>query len=241
MLLRELVSWAERAGFAVAVVPVAEAALLTDFRRLGFDDAGPLPVFTAPTRPGALRRALAGAFLPGARRVEGLEVVPEPLPAPEVRALSERLAPAFDLAPASGLAPAPVESPGNPAEAPDPTAGVVLRREGRPLAFAHWRTGPGGEAAVTDWIAPPDEPDLVAALASGTRRAAGAGGAPGVRFSTPHRGLGIGLRLARFVTRPSASRVLVRRTGGRDPRVPSTLAWRLTAPTRIEPAPDGAP
>ena len=221
-----MVAWAERAGFAVAVIPVAEAALLTDFRRLGFDDAGPLPAFAAPTRPGALRRALAAAFLPGARRVEGLQVAREPLPAPEVQALSERLASAFDLAVATAA----------PAEGPDPTAGVVLRREGRPLAFAHWVSGPGAEAAVTDWIAPPDEPDLVAALASETRRAAGDRGAAGVRFSTPHRGLGIGLRLARFVSRPSAARVLVRRAGGRDPRVPSTLGWRLTAPTRIETA-----
>lgn len=230
-----MVAWAERAGFAVAVIPVAEAALLTDFRRLGFDDAGPLPVFAAPTRPGGLRRALAAVFLPGARRPEGLEVVREPLPAPEIRDLSERLAPAFDLTPA----PAPAEPAAAPAEAPDPPAGVVLRREGRPLAFAHWSSAPRGEAAVTDWIAPPDEPDLVAALASETRRAAGARGGSGVRFSTPHRGLGIGLRLARFVTRPSAARVLVRRTGGRDPRVPSTLGWRLTAPTRIEPARKG--
>lgn len=235
MLLRELVAWAERAGFAVAVIPVAEAALLTDFRRLGFDDAGPLPVFAAPTRPGGLRRALAAAFLPGARRPEGLEVVREPLPAPEIRDLSERLAPAFDLTPA----PAPAEPAAAPAEAPGPPAGVVLRREGRPLAFAHWSSAPRGEAAVNDWIAPPDEPDLVAALASETRRAAGARGGSGVRFSTPHRGLGIGLRLARFVTRPSAARVLVRRTGGRDPRVPSTLGWRLTAPTRIETARKG--
>ena len=212
----------------MAVIPVAEAALLTDFRRLGFDDAGPLPAFAAPTRPGALRRALAAAFLPGARRMEGLQVVREPLPAPEVRDLSERLAPAFDLAVAP---PAP---PAAPAEAPEPTGGVVLRREGRPLAFAHWTSGPGAEAAVTDWIAPPDEPDLVAALASEARSAAGERGAPGVRFATPHRGLGIGLRLARFVSRPSAARVLVRRAGGRDPRVPSTLGWRLTAPTRIE-------
>lgn len=210
---------------------MAEAALLTDFRRLGFDDAGPLPAFAAPTRPGALRRALAAAFLPGARRMEGLQVAREPLPAPEVQALSERLASAFDLAPAVV-----------PDEAPDPAAGVVLRREGRPLAFAHWPPEPGAEATVTDWIAPPDEPDLVAALASETRRAAGergaAGGrgAAGVRFSTPHRGLGIGLRLARFVSRPSAARILVRRAGGRDPRVPSTLGWGLTAPTRIETA-----
>lgn len=209
---------------------MAEAALLTDFRRLGFDDAGPLPAFAAPTRPGPLRRALAAAFLPGARRLEGLEVVREPLPASEVRALSERLAPAFNLAVA------PAEPPAAPMAAPDPTAGVVLRREGLPLAFTHWSPEPGAEAAVTDWIAPPDEPDLVAALASETRRAAGDRGAAGVRFSTPHRDLGIGLRLARFVSRPSAARVLVRRAGGRDPRVPSTLGWRLTAPTRIEPA-----
>lgn len=212
----------------MAVIPVAEAALLTDFRRLGFDDAGPLPAFAAPTRPGPLRRALAAALLPGARRVQGLEVVREPLPAPQVHALSERLAPAFDLSPASA------EPPAAPTEAPDPTAGVVLRREGVPLAFAHWTSGPGAEAAVTDWIAPPGEPDLVAALASETHRAAGDRGAPGVRFSTPHRDLGIGLRLARFVSRPSAARVLVRRAGGRDSRVPSTLGWRLTAPTRIE-------
>lgn len=220
-----MVAWAEDAGFAVAVIPVAEAALLTDFRRLGFDDAGPLPSFAAPTRPGLLRRALAAAILPRARRPDGIEVVREPLPASEVHSLTERLAPAFDLAPA-----APVETTGVDADAP---AGVVLRRDDLPLAFAHWKVTPPGEALVTDWAAPPDDPALVAALAAETLLAAAGQGAAAVRFATPHRALGIGLRLARFVSRSSAARILVRRAGSRDPRVPSTVGWLLTAPTRI--------
>lgn len=222
-----MVAWAEDAGFAVAVIPVAEAALLTDFRRLGFDDAGPLPSFAAPTRPGLLRRALAAAILPRARRPEGIEVVRQPLAAPEVAVLTERLAPAFELSLASA---APVETKGVDGDTP---AGVVLRRDDLPLAFAHWKSWPPGEALVADWAAPPDDPALVAALASETLLAAAGKGATAVRFATPHRALGIGLRLARFVSRSSAARILVRRAGSRDPRVPSTLGWLLTAPTRI--------
>lgn len=222
-----MVAWAESAGFAVAVIPVAEAVLLTDFRRLGFDDAGPLPSFAAPTRPGLLRRALAAAILPRARRPDAIEVVREPLPASEVRGLTKRLAPAFDLA----LAPvAPVETGDSTGAAP---AGLVLCRDDLPLAFAHWKSSPPGEALVTDWAAPPDDPALVAALAAETLLAAAGQGATAVRFATPHRALGIGLRLARFVSRSSAARILVRRAGSRDPRVPSTLGWLLTAPAWI--------
>ena len=192
-----------------------------DFRALGFDDAGPLPRYSARVRPGLLRRLLTTLLLPGPRAPSGVEVVAKALPEAAERALRERLAPEFGALPF--------------AAADLPESGLHLTRNGGPVATCRFRppTAAGAELAVVSWIAPPEEPDLTALLARGALTAAGRVGAAGASFETTHRGLGKGLLLARFLPRRSRARVLVRTAGERGGAVPSTDDWHLTAPTVI--------
>lgn len=223
--LAAVLAWADGSALAVAALPVAAPALLADFRSLGFDDAGILPSFAAPTRPGALRRALAAALLPSAPAAPEVEVVPEVLPAAARAEVRSHLAPSFEV-----LAEERADSGA-------PLTGVWLRRRGQPVAFAVWRTPPSAAAApvrVEDWLAPPTEPAVTAALARASLAAAG--NAPELVFSTPHRRLGLYLRLARFLPRTGDSRLLVRSPGARAARTPDPAGWHLASAARIEPA-----
>lgn len=227
--LSAVLAWADGSALSVAALPVSEPGLLADFRSLGFDDAGILPAFAAPTRPGALRRALA-AILPAAPPAPGVEIVSEVLPVSAREAVRAGLAASFDaLADES-------------ADSEAPLSGAWLRRDGHPVAYACWRTpAPGTPVRVEDWLAPPAEPAVTAALARAALAAAASGNAPELVFSTPHRRLGLHLRLARFLPRTGASRLLVRFPGARPERTPDPAGWHLTSATRIEPArPAGA-
>lgn len=198
--------------------------LLADFRSLGFDDAGALPSFAAPARPGALRRALA-ALLPAAPAAPEVEVVPEVLPSAARAEVRSRLAASFEAL-ADGAA-----------DSGTPRSGVWLRRAGRPAAYARWRTPPPGTPVrVDDWLAPPTEPPVTAALARAALARAAAANAPELVFSTPHHRLGLHLRLARFLPRTGGSRLLVRLPGARQERTPDPAGWHLTSETQVEPA-----
>ncbi len=198
----------------MVVLPGNAGDLFAALRALGFDDAGPLPRYFAPARPGLLRRTLTAALLPAPRLPESLSAVPEALPAREERALRERLAPRFG----AFVEPAPESSPG-----------VHLRRDGEAVASCRFAPGAGGAVEAREWIAPPDEPDLAAALALAALDRAGTG----VTFETTHAVLGRGLLLARFLPRPARARILVRQGGDRDLFAPRTTDWHLTAPARI--------
>ena len=195
------------------------SALIPDLRALGFDDAGPLPRYSSPVRPGWLRRGLPALLLPRARPVADVTVVPEALPRPEEESLRERLAPDFGAV--AGL----------PAGVPLPAAGVHLVRAGRPVASCRFEPAAEGALAVPWWIAPPGEPDLTALLAGEMLRAAGP--AASVWFETPHRLLARGLLLARFLPRRSRARVLVRQHGDRDLPAPSIADWHLSTATVV--------
>jgi len=198
--------------------------LLADFRSLGFDDAGILPSFAAPTRPGPLRRALA-ALLPSAPAAPEVEIVREVLPAAARAEVRSRLAASFEVLADGG------------ADSAAPLSGVWLRRAGAPVAYACWRTPPPEAAMslpVEDWLAPPAEPAVTAALARASLAAAG--NARELVFSTPHRRLGLHLRLARFLPRTGDSRLLVRFPGARAARTPDPAGWHLPSQARIEPA-----
>lgn len=223
--LAAVLAWADGSALTVAALPVAAPALLADFRSLGFDDAGILPSFAAPTRPGALRRALAAALLPSAPAAPEVEVVPEVLSAAARAEVRSGLARSFEV-----LAEERADSGA-------PLTGVWLRRRGQPVAFAVWRTPPSAAATpvrVEDWLAPPTEPAVTAALARASLAAAG--NAPELVFSTPHRRLGLHLRLARFLPRTGDSRLLVRSPGARAARTPDPAGWHLASAARIEPA-----
>ena len=210
----------------MAALPVAAPDLLADFRSLGFDDAGILPSFAAPTRPGPLRRAFA-ALLPAAPAAPEVEVVPEVLPAAARADLRSRLAASFEVLADGG------------ADTAAPRSGVWLRRAGAPAAYATWPTPPSEATTplrVEDWLAPPSDPAVTAALARAALAAAAAGNARQLVFSTPHRQLGLHLRLARFLPRTGASRLLVRFSGSRTGRTPDPAGWHLTSEARIEPA-----
>ena len=191
--------------------------LIPDLRALGFDDAGPLPRYSSPVRPGWLRRNVPGLLLPRARTLKDVTVVPEALPDPEEERLWEQLAP--DFAAVAGF----------PAEVPLPAAGVHLVRGGEPVASCRFEPPAGGALTAPYWVAPPGEPDLTALLAASVLTAAGP--ASSVWFETPHRLLARGLLLARFLPRRSRARVLVRQHGDRDLSAPSTADWHLTSPT----------
>ena len=225
--LAAVLAWADSSALAVAALPVAAPALLADFRSLGFDDAGILPSFAAPTRPGALRRALAAALLPSAPAAPEVEVVPEVLPAAARAEVRSGLGPSFEALADGG------------ADSGAPLSGVWLRRGGQPVAYAVWRTPPSAAAApvrVEDWLAPPTESAVTAALARATLAEAAAANAPELVFSTPHRRLGLHLRLARFLPRTGDSRLLVRSPGARAARTPDPAGWHLASAARIEPA-----
>ncbi len=196
------------------------SALIPDLRALGFDDAGPLPRYSSPVRPGWLRRSVPALLLPRAHTLTDVTVVPEALPDPEEASLRERLAP--DFAAVAGF----------PADGPLPAAGVHLVRGGRPVASCRFEPKAEGALAVPCWIAPPREPDLTALLAGETLRAAGS--AASVWFETPHRLLARGLFLARFLPRRSRARVLVRQHGDRDLPAPSIADWHLSTATVVQ-------
>ena len=227
--LARLSTWARASELSAAVLEDRAGQLYADVRALGFDDAGPLPRYAAPARPGPVRRALTAILLPGPRVLPGVEAVPEALPEATEHALHERLAPEF------GALAFPSEDL--------PESGVHLVRSGAPVASCRYRVAGAGGAAgdldVTHWIAPPGEPDLVALLALETRKAAGRAGATAAVFETTHRGLARGLLLARFLPRRSRARVLVRQSGDREVSAPSTADWHLTARTAAGECVDG--
>ncbi len=228
--LLRLSRWARAAGNAVVVLPVVEADLYADLRALGFEDAGPLPRFSAPVRPGRLRRALTAALLPGRRARTGLEAIPRPLGSAAARRLRVRLVPGFRVA--------------CELTAAGPRAcGAQVLRDGAPVADAALAWAAVGVLEAVDWIAPPEpeQVDVTAALAEGALDAAAAAGASRVVFETPHAVLGKGLLLARFLPSRSRARVLVRLTpegGGRrgapDLRAPTIQDWGLGTVVRIE-------
>ncbi len=218
--LARLAAWSRDAGVSAVVLEEDASALIPDLRALGFDDAGPLPRYSSPVRPGWLRRTVPALLLPRARKLTDVTVVPEPLSDREEGSLRERLAPDFGAV--AGL----------PAGVPLPTAGVHLVRAGRPVASCRFEPEAEGALAAPWWIAPPREPDLTALLAGGALRAAGS--AASVWFETPHRLLARGLFLARFLPRRSRARVLVRQHGNRDLPAPSIADWHLSTATVVQ-------
>ena len=81
--LARLAAWSRSAGVSAVVLEEDASALIPDLRALGFDDAGPLPRYSSPVRPGWLRRGLPALLLPRARPLTDVTVVPEALPRPE--------------------------------------------------------------------------------------------------------------------------------------------------------------
>lgn len=218
--LARLARWAGGAEVAVVVLDMDAGGLLADFRALGFDDAGPLPRYFAPARPGPLRRVLTAAALPEPRIPEGVVAASATLSGEQEHGLRARLASAFGAA---------VERPPEPA----PPAGAHVLRGGRPIASCRFAPVVGAEVEVRWWIAPPGEPDSAALLALEALRAAAAAGAVGISFETSHAVLGKGLLLARFLPRRSRARILVRRGGERGGPTPRTGDWHLTAPSQV--------
>ena len=215
--LARLSAWSRNAGVSAVVLEEDASSLIPDLRALGFDDAGPLPRYSSPVRPGWLRRNVPALLLPRARIPAEATVVPEALSAAEESSLRERLAPEFGAV--AGLADG----------LPLPAAGVHLVRGGEPVASCRFEPADGGALTVPFWIAPPREPDLTALLAASVLAAAGP--ASSAWFETPHRLLARGLLLARFLPRRSRARVLVRQHGDRDLPAPSIADWHLTTPT----------
>ena len=215
--LAGLSAWSRSAGVSALVLEEDASALIPDLRALGFDDAGPLPRYSAPVRPGWLRRNATALLLPRARPPGDLTVVPEALSDSEEERLFERLAPGFGAV--AGVA----------SDLPLPAAGLHLVRAGAPVASCRFEPPAAGGLEVSHWIAPPREPDVTALLAVSLLQAAHS--APCVLFETPHRLLARGLFLARFLPRRSRARVLVRQHGDRDLPAPSMSDWHLTAPT----------
>lgn len=218
--LAALSAWSRSAGVAAVVLEEAASALIPDFRALGFDDAGPLPRYSSPARPGWLRRGLPALFLPRARVPGDVTLVSEALPETEEKRLWEGLAPDF------GAAPGPPDDP------PLPATGIHVVRGGRPVASCRFELPHEGPLTVPYWIAPPREPDLTALLARSLLRLAPP--ATSVAFETPHHLLARGLLLARFLPRRSRARVLVRQHGDRDFPAPSTADWHLPATTVVD-------
>lgn len=214
--LAGLAAWSRGARFSVFVLEEDASPWLPDLRALGFDDAGPLPCYSAPARSGWLRRGLAGFLLPGARPPRDVTVASRALSDGDEQALRERLAPDFGVLAACGDG------------VPPPAAGLHLRRGGRPVASCRWERLPTG-LVVRDWIAPPRAPDLTAFLALSVLRLADPSDT--VRFETPHRMLARGLLLARFLPCRSGARILVRQHGGRGLPAPGTTDWHLSART----------
>lgn len=219
--LVRLAAWSRGAGISAVALEADAHSLIPDLRALGFDDAGPLPCYSSPVRPGWVRRNAPALLLPRARPLENVKVIPDVLPDPAERRLGEQLAPEF-----GALA-------GFPDRAPLPAAGVHLVRGGRPLASCRFDPPAAGRLIVPYWIAPPGEPDVTALLAVSALRAAAP--AESVWFETPHRLLAQGLFLARFLPRRSRARVLVRQHGDRDLAAPSTSDWHLPSPTVLGP------
>ena len=220
--LARLAGWSRSAGVSAAVLEEDASALIPDLRALGFDDAGPLPRYSCPVRPGWLRRSVPALLLPRARTLPDVTVVPEALSDPEEESLRERLAPDFGAV--AGFA----------AGVPLPAAGVHLVRGGRPVASCRFEAPAEGALAVPYWIAPPGEPDLTALLAESVLAAADP--ASSVWFESPHRLLARGLFLARFLPRRSRARVLVRQHGDRDLPAPSIADWHLSTTTVVSTA-----
>lgn len=225
--LLELSGWARAAGNAVCVLPGAELDLFADLRALGFEDAGPLPRYAAPTRPGRLRRLLTAALLPGQRPLPALKSSPHPLGEVEAARLRRRLACRFEVA-----------SLGRPAAPEGRRVGAHVRLDGEPEADAVGRVE-GDAVRVSDWIATPDR-DVPAALAGAILQAAAEAGAARVVIETTHAGLGRGLLLARFLPSRARSRVLVRlapekgaRRRDRRLRAPLVHDWHLETSVRI--------
>ncbi len=228
--LLRLSGWAREAGNAVCVLPGDEVGLFADLRALGFEDAGPLPRYAAPARPGRLRRLLTAALVPGRPPRPGLTAESHPLHAAEAGALRRRLSARFEVTSRERRA--------GPSEA---EVGARVRLHGEAVAEAV-----GGieddVVRVPSWIAPPgrDGHGITAALAEALLEAAAEAGASRVVIETTHADLGRGLLLARFLPARARSRVLVRLApeGDARRRVPGLRApllhdWHLETATRI--------
>ncbi len=203
----------------------AAAPFYRDLRALGFEDAGPLPQYAAPVRPGPWRRALAFVLLPGAPVLPDVTAVPEPPPEGRWSRLAEELAPGFgalsDFGPRSS-------------SAPDASGAHLLRGE-RVMAACRFAARPdaGDVLRVTDWLAPADEPELAAALLRAALAAASGQGARRVAVETPHAGLGAGLQIARFLPGRSRARILMR-PASRDEPIPRTDAWHFSTRSQLK-------
>ncbi len=206
--LAALARWSRSAPLAAAVLPAADR-LHGAFRALGFEDAGPLARYVAPTAPGAWRRAARWLFAPHFRKPPGATASPEVLDAGEQAALRERHRSRFAALAAGGTE--------------GGAEGVTVRVDGAPAAFARF----GGETEVAEWFAPPDDPDLVGFLAREAARRAGDLGIRRLAFETPHRRIGHGLVLGGFLPGRSRARVLVRDEGGIAGRPPSAASFGL--------------
>ena len=203
----------------------AAAPFYRDLRALGFEDAGPLPQFSAPVRPGPWRRALAFVLLPAAPVLPGVTAVPKPLPEGRWPRLAKRLAPGFGALCGFGPRPSPASG----------ASGAHLVREERVVAACRLAASPdpGGVLRVSDWIAPADEPELTAALLGAALAVASGQGARRLALETPHAGLGAGLPLARFLPGRSRARILMR-PASRDEPIPRTDAWHFPTRSRVE-------
>lgn len=229
--LLRLSRWAREAGQAVVVL-AGEPRLGADLRALGFEDSGPLPRYSAPVRPGRLRRVLTALLLPSRARRRDLEALSLPLEVPAERALRIRLAPGFGVV---------SDCAGAGAAADPPPIGAHVVEGGEPVAAAVLTPGKSGAVEARSWIAPPgpEDADVTAALAEAALAAARKAGATRVFFETPHAVLARGLLLARILPAGSRARVLVRRAtvsgggGDRPPAAPRIADWHLEAPARV--------
>jgi len=210
------------------VLPRSAERFLDDFRALGFADAGPLPTFRARIRPGRLRRLLTWVLTPPLRSPPGVEV--------RNSASSEFLFGDPVSEPAGwpfagfGLA-ARMVPPGSGDE-----DGVVLFRERKVAAFARWPAARNPDVLVSEWIAPPQAPELAGFLGAAILRAvraAGPGETRAVTLATPHRTLAGGLLRGGFLPGSAIARILVRQGGDRTRAAPDPGDWHLTAPTRF--------
>ncbi len=216
--LAALASWSRASPLAVVILP-ATRRLYSDLRALGFEDAGPLGRYGAPTAPGRLRRVARTLFAPRLREPAGAVVSPDVLDKDAETALRERYRPRF-----GALAVALPET--HP-------AGVTVRLGGLPAGFAHFAGGPA-EVVVDEWLAPPDDPDLVGFLARETLRRAGEMGIRRLVFETPHVRSGHGLVLGGFLPQRSRARVLVRDERGVAGRPPTAGSFGFHQVLEVE-------
>ncbi len=210
--LAALARWSRESPVAAVVLP-ASWLLYPDFRALGFEDAGPLGRYAAPTAPGAMRRAAWKLLAPRLRAPRDTVVYPE-APGPEAEArLRERYRSRFDAFVGASEA--------------SHLSGVTVEVQGVPAAFARFAPG-SAEAVVSDWFAPPGDPDLVGFFARETAERAASLGVRRLAFETAHVRLGHGLVLGGFLPARARARVLLRDPEERFGAPPSSSAFGVT-------------